>query len=99
MNRNLLELSDSMFSEREMADNAICFCVSVRNYSLTAKRKSLLMPKRNTKGHRRKFTTMLCPVLRNELKKKAIDESMSVADILEELVSAYLDGNEKSPSK
>lgn len=57
------------------------------------------MHKKSTKGHRRKFTTMLCPALRDELKKKAIDESMSVADILEDLVIEYLDGNEKSSSK
>lgn len=42
------------------------------------------------KTDRVKFTTMLDPELRDQLKKRAIDQGISVADLLERLVKAYL---------
>ncbi len=39
---------------------------------------------------RRKFTTMIRPSLADAIKKQAIDEHRSVAEIIDELITKYL---------
>lgn len=50
------------------------------------------------KRDRKKFTTMMHPVLTNQLKKTAIDKEMSAADIIEELVINFLEQEKNKKS-